>query len=53
MRDLMQFFPYKLHASFCYFCRSLPLLIVALCFNGVGIGGEQVAGVVDALHEAV
>jgi len=32
---------------------SMPLLIVALCFNGVGIGGQQVAGVVDALHEAV
>ena len=31
----------------------MPLLIVALCFNGVGIGGQQVAGVVDALHEAV
>jgi hypothetical protein len=33
--------------------RTLPLLIFALCLNGVGIGGEQVAGVVDALHEAV
>ena len=25
----------------------------ALSLNGVGIGGEQVAGVVDALHEAI
>ena len=33
--------------------RTLPLLVFALCLNGVGIGGEQVAGVVDALHEAV
>lgn len=32
---------------------TLPLLVFALCLNGVGIGGEQVAGVVDALHEAV
>jgi hypothetical protein len=27
------------------------LLIFVLCLNGIGIGGEQVAGVVDALHE--
>lgn len=33
--------------------RSMPILVFALCLNGVGIGGEQVAGVVDALHEAV
>jgi len=32
---------------------TLPLVIVALCVNGVGIGGEQVSGVVDALNEAV
>merc|ERR1719273_1298991 len=32
---------------------TLPLVIVALCINGVGIGGEQVSGVVDALNEAV
>jgi len=31
---------------------TLPILIVALCFNGAGIGGQQVAGVVDAMHEA-
>lgn len=31
---------------------SLPILVFALCLNGIGIGGEQVAGVVDALHEA-
>ena len=31
----------------------MPLLIFALCINGFGIGGQQVAGVVDALHEAV
>jgi hypothetical protein len=35
------------------FIRTLPLVIVALCVNGVGIGGEQVSGVVDALNEAV
>ena len=33
--------------------RSMPLLIFALSLNGIGIGGEQVAGVVDALHEAI
>lgn len=32
---------------------TVPLLVFTLCLNGVGIGGEQVAGVVDALHEAV
>lgn len=31
---------------------TIPLLITALCMNGIGIGGQQVAGVVDALHEA-
>ena len=31
---------------------SISLLVVALCVNGVGIGGQQVVGVVDALHEA-
>jgi len=31
---------------------SVPLLVAALCLNGAGIGGQQVAGVVDALHEA-
>ena len=34
------------------FTLSLPILVFALCLNGIGIGGEQVAGVVDALHEA-
>ena len=29
------------------------LCVFALSLNGVGIGGEQVAGVVDALHEAI
>jgi len=33
--------------------RSIPMLIFALSLNGIGIGGEQVAGVVDALHEAI
>jgi len=33
--------------------RSMALLIVALSLNGIGIGGEQVGGVVDALHEAI
>lgn len=31
---------------------GLPIVVFALCLNGIGIGGEQVAGVVDALHEA-
>jgi len=31
---------------------TVPLLIFALCLNGAGIGGQQVVGVVDALHEA-
>ena len=31
---------------------SIPLLVVSLSINGVGIGGQQVVGVVDALHEA-
>jgi len=31
---------------------TLPLLVAALCFNGAGIGGQQVVGVVDAMHEA-
>jgi len=31
---------------------SLTSLIVALCVNGVGIGGQQVVGIVDTLHEA-
>merc|ERR1712240_283756 len=31
---------------------TVPLLVAALCLNGAGIGGQQVAGVVDALHEA-
>lgn len=32
---------------------TIPLVVTALCLNGIGIGGEQVAGIVDALHEAV
>ena len=31
---------------------TLPILVIALCFNGAGIGGQQVVGVVDAMHEA-
>ena len=31
---------------------TIPSLVAALCVNGVGIGGQQVVGVVDALHEA-
>lgn len=34
------------------FQLTIPLLVCALCLNGAGIGGQQVAGVVDALHEA-
>jgi len=33
--------------------KSMEVLVFALALNGVGIGGEQVAGVVDALHEAI
>jgi len=33
--------------------RNMYLCVFALSLNGVGIGGEQVAGVVDALHEAI
>ena len=29
------------------------MCVFALSLNGIGIGGEQVAGVVDALHEAI
>lgn len=32
--------------------RSVAVLVFVLCLNGVGVGGEQVVGVVDALHEA-
>ncbi|KAK7045741.1 hypothetical protein SK128_012500, partial [Halocaridina rubra] len=32
---------------------TLALVIVALTLNGFGIGGQQVAGVVDAMREAV
>jgi hypothetical protein len=32
--------------------RTLYVAIMALCLNGVAISGQQVAGVVDALHEA-
>jgi len=34
------------------FQLTVPLLVFALCLNGAGIGGQQVVGVVDALHEA-
>jgi len=32
---------------------TLTMVVVGLCLNGLGIGGQQVAGVVDALCEAV
>lgn len=32
---------------------QMCLVIAALSLNGFGIGGEQVSGVVDALHEAI
>jgi len=32
---------------------TMPLLVLALSLNGMGIGGQQVVGVVDALHTAV
>lgn len=31
---------------------TLPLMVAALCVNGAGISGQQVIGVVDAMHEA-
>ena len=30
---------------------TVPLLVTCLCLNGGGISGQQVAGIVDALHE--
>ena len=60
LNDLVILFPLLVFPHFHFhlnnvsiFIRTLPLLVFALCLNGVGIGGEQVAGVVDALHEAV
>ena len=35
------------------FSSTLPVVVTALILNGVGIGGEQVSGIMDALHEAV
>eukprot|EP00095_Tigriopus_kingsejongensis_P000690 maker-scaffold58_size443543-snap-gene-1.21 protein:Tk00690 transcript:maker-scaffold58_size443543-snap-gene-1.21-mRNA-1 annotation:"hypothetical protein DAPPUDRAFT_315076" len=32
--------------------RTVPLVIAALILNGIGIGGEQVAGIMDAIMEA-
>jgi len=32
---------------------TMYLLVASLCLNGFGISGQQVVGVVDALHEAV
>jgi len=31
---------------------NIYLLVLALCVNGIGISGQQIVGVVDALHEA-
>merc|ERR1739847_103577 len=36
-----------------YIELNIYLLILALCINGMGVGGQQIAGVIDALHEAV
>lgn len=33
--------------------RSIGTVILSLSLNGVGIGGQQVAGVVDAMREAM
>lgn len=33
--------------------RTLSVVILALILNGIGIGGQQVAGVVDAMREVV
>jgi len=32
---------------------NIYILVLALCINGMGIGGQQIAGVIDALHETV
>merc|ERR1719383_439608 len=32
---------------------TMYLLVASLCLNGLGISGQQVVGVIDALHEAV
>lgn len=37
---------------FVYF-RTVGVVIASLVLNGIGIGGQQVAGVVDAMREAV
>jgi len=34
-----------------HFELTVPLLVSYLCLNGAGISGQQVAGIVDALHE--
>jgi len=31
---------------------TVPILLAALCLNGAGVGGQQVVGVADAMHEA-
>jgi hypothetical protein len=33
--------------------RTLTVAIIALLLNGVAISGQQVAGMVDAMHEAM
>lgn len=35
-----------------HFELNIYLLVLALCVNGIGISGQQIVGVVDALHEA-
>eukprot|EP00088_Acartia_fossae_P037743 TRINITY_DN389_c0_g1_i1.p1 TRINITY_DN389_c0_g1~~TRINITY_DN389_c0_g1_i1.p1 ORF type:complete len:619 (+),score=106.23 TRINITY_DN389_c0_g1_i1:168-2024(+) len=32
---------------------NIYVLVLALCINGMGVGGQQIAGVIDALHEAI
>jgi len=36
-----------------YIDLNIYILVLALCINGMGIGGQQIAGVIDALHETV
>lgn len=36
-----------------YVDLNMYVLVLALCINGMGVGGQQIAGVIDALHEAV
>jgi MFS family permease len=36
-----------------YIDLNIYVLVLALCINGMGVGGQQIAGVIDALHETM